>query len=90
MRTIKNAIPERVVQPEASTGMFNGGMVKENQRFSTSVIPYGPLADRAMTFRPQYNYGLGPRPDTPSFSKGGMVKGKKKAKKAPKKAPKKK
>lgn len=76
----------RVAQPEASTGMFNGGMVKENQRFSTSVIPYGPLADRAMTLRPQFYYGPDARPDAPSFSKGGMVKGKKKA---PKKAPKK-
>jgi hypothetical protein len=44
-----------------------------------------------MTFRPQYNYGPGPRSDAPVFSKGGVVKGKGK-KKAPKakKAPKKK
>lgn len=72
----------RVAQPEASTGMFNGGM----------AIPYGPLADRAMTFRPQYNPGpeqYSLRPNAPSFSKGGVVKGKGK-KKAPKKAPKKK
>jgi hypothetical protein len=41
-----------------------------------------------MTFRPQYNYGPGPRSDAPVFSKGGVVKGKK-AKKAPKKPKKK-
>jgi hypothetical protein len=68
----------RITQPEASTGMFKGGM----------VVPYGPIS---MPLRPQYNYGPVDRPDAPSFSKGGVVKGKakKKASKA-KKAPKKK
>ena len=42
----------------------------------------------AMTLRPQFYYGPNARPDAPSFSKGGVVKGKGK-KKAPKKAPKK-
>jgi len=65
----------RVAQPEASTGMFNGGM----------VVPYGPIS---MPLRPQFYYGPNNRPDAPAFSKGGVVKGKGK-KKAPKKAPKK-
>ena len=67
----------RVAQPEASTGMFNGGM----------VIPYGPISMRNVPA--PYNPGPGPRRDEFAFSKGGVVKGKKapkaKAKKAPKK-----
>lgn len=76
----------RVAQPEASTGMFNGGI----------VIPYGPIS---MPLRPQFYYGPNNRPDAPSFSKGGVVKGSrnesrpfgkgKKAKKAKAKKPKK-
>jgi len=78
LKDLNNAIPARVAQPEASTGMFNGGM----------VVPYGPIS---MPLRPQFYYGPNNRPDAPAFSKGGVVPKKvKKAPKKPKKAPKKK
>lgn len=72
----------RVAQPEASTGMFNGGFVLSNNPlvYSSSSRRNAPAP---------YNPGPGPRRDEFAFSKGGVVKGKGK-KKAPKKAPKKK
>jgi hypothetical protein len=80
LKDLNNAIPARVAQPEASTGMFNGGIVMSNPLFSN---PMGsPIA---MTLRPQFYYGPNARPNAPAFSKGGVVKGKKaKAKKTKK------